>query len=63
MEKNEDFTVDECIKSKQPPSVNINHNGFTNSPPLTQILPPFLVISVMNMTFVSIHFTFESISL
>ena len=55
MEKNEDFTVDECIKVKPPSTVNINHNGFTSHPPLTQLLPPFLAISAICLTVVEIH--------
>ena len=55
MEKNEDFTVDECIKVKPPSTVNINHNGFTSQPPLTQLLPPFLAISAICLTVVEIH--------
>lgn len=61
MEKNEDFTVDECIKVKPPSTVNINHNGFTSHPPLTQLLPPFFAISAICLTVVEIHETFESI--
>jgi L-lactate permease len=34
---------------------NINHNGFTNSPPLTQILPPILVLTVFGLTIAQVH--------
>lgn len=34
---------------------NINHNGFTNSPPLTQILPPILVLTIFELTIAQVH--------
>lgn len=34
---------------------NVNHNGFTNSPPFTQILPPILVLGIFGMTMAQVH--------
>lgn len=34
---------------------NINHNGFTNNPPLTQIFPPMLVLTIFGLTIAQVH--------
>ena len=33
----------------------INHNGFTNSPPLTQVMPPIIVVLSLTLTAIPLH--------
>lgn len=39
---------------------DINHNGFTNAPPLTQLLPPLLIVITLAAVLVQIHLVLES---
>jgi hypothetical protein len=39
---------------------DINHNGFTNSPPLTQLLPPILILVTITTALTQVHLVLES---
>ena len=60
MKKRDDTTKDETINRSAPCIEEINHNGFTNAPPLTQLIPPIIGILSLGLTLVSINSLFES---
>lgn len=60
MKKRDDTTKDENINASSPCAEKINHNGFTNAPPLTQLIPPIVGILSLGLTFISINSLFES---
>lgn len=63
MNSKEETTRDSATTS--PPSTttqteNINHNGFTNTPTLAQVIPPVLILITMTTTLVQVHLVLES---
>ena len=63
MKNREDTTKDESITITPTLESKINQNGFTNSPPMTQIAPPVIIALTLIMTLVSINILFDSVAL
>lgn len=61
MKRREDTTKDESISPSPTLEEKINHNGFTNNPVFTQVMPPILVVLTIALTFIELNVHFDTV--